>query len=238
MLIRAYKHARLMEESERCVETTARSGPPEDMLVASRVLEHPLVYSRWETEHDRLMRAVSQQARLSRQILALRSTAFNLIHRKAMFEYLRDQHVVGARRHRLFALFYGCRDYASCVIAEHGNYLRHDSSYFCTRYLGETLMSDAAFQEPLQMYEEWYAEYFRIFCDAALANTAEEKQAAAAMEALKPFLKHRLSEVRRTILSLPQELGRGWREAQIRKPTGDTVELKMLWDDAPHTRGG
>jgi len=41
MLIRAYKHARLMEESELRVEVAARSGPPEEMLVASRILSTP-----------------------------------------------------------------------------------------------------------------------------------------------------------------------------------------------------
>jgi hypothetical protein len=235
MLIRAYKHARLMEESEMRVEVAARSGPPEEMLVASRILEHPAAYRLWESEHDRLMRTVSEQARLARQIVALRSTAFTLMHRKAMFEYLRDRQVTGARRHKLFSLFYGSRDYANAVIAEHGNYVRCGSSFLCTNHLAEQLMNDAAFAEPLQLYEEWYTEYFRIFCDVALAETEEEKQAAGAMEALKPLLKRRLAEARQSILVMPQAPARSWREAEIRRATGDTQKLRVVVAEAHRT---
>jgi hypothetical protein len=232
MHMRAYKHARLMEESERCVETTARSGLPDDMLVANRILEQPVVYQRWENAHDQLMRSVSEQAWLSRQMVALRFTAISLIHRKAMFEYLRDQHIVGDQRVRMFSLFYGSRDYAHSVIAEHGSYIRYNSSYFCTQFLADELMRDEVFQDPLQLYEEWYSEYFRVFCDVALASTGEEKRAVSALETLKPFLRHRLDEVRKTILALPRIPGRSWREAEIRKPTGDTVKLRSLLADS------
>src|SRR5207237_5720624 len=88
------------------------------------------------------MRAVSEQVRLPRQVVALRSTAFALVHRKAIFEYLRDRHVTGPRRHRVFALFYGIRDYGNAVLAEHGNYVRCSSSYLCTYHLAEHLMQD------------------------------------------------------------------------------------------------
>ena len=228
MVMRAYKHARLMEESEFRVEMAARCGPPEEMLVAGRVLEHPSAFRRWEAEHDRLLRPVSEQARLASQAVALRSTAFALVHRKALFEYLRDRQVTGAKRHKLFALFYGARDYATSVVAEHGNYARCGSSFLCTRYLAKQLMGDAALAEPLQLYEQWYTEYFRIFCDVGLAETEAERQAAAPLEALKPLLKHKLAEARRTILSMPQSQGARWREAEIRKPTGETQKLRVL----------
>ena len=226
--MQAYKHARLMEESEFRVEMAARSGPPEEMLVAGRVLEHPTAYRRWEAEHNRLMRPVSQQARLARQVVALRSTAFALVHRKAMFEYLRDRQVTGAKRHKLFALFYGARDYASCVVAEHGNYARCGSSFLCTRYLAEQLMRDAALAEPLQLYEQWYTEYFRIFCDVGLAETEEELEAVAPLDALKPLLKHKLAEARHTIMTMPQAEAINWREAEIRRATGETQKLRVL----------
>jgi hypothetical protein len=228
MHVRAYKHARLMEESEARVEMAARFDSPADMLVARGILEHPDVYRRWAAEHDRLMRAVSEQARLARQVVALRSTAFALVHRKAMFEYLRDRQLTGPRRHRLFAIFYGFQDYTNAVLAEHGNYVRCSSSYLCTHHLAERLMQDAAFDEPLRMYEQWYSEYFRAFCDVALAETEEEKQAMAAMEALKPLLKYQLAEARQAILAMPQMPTEDWREAQIRKPTGDTQRLRVL----------
>ena len=89
-------------------------------------------------------------------------------------------------------------------------------------------MQDAAFDEPLRMYEQWYSEYFRAFCDVALAETEEEKLAIAPMEALKPLLKYQLAEARQAILAMPQMPTEDWREAQIRKPTGDTQRLRVL----------
>ena len=232
MLVQAYKHARLMEESEARVEMAASFDSPADMLVASRLLQHPDAYRRWEAEHDRLMRAVSEPARLARQVVMLRTTAFALVHRKAMFEYLRDRQLTGAKRLRLFAFFYGFRDYTNAVLAEHSNYVRCSSSYLCTHHLAEHLMQDAAFDEPLRIYEQWYAEYFRAFCDAALAETEEEKRATAAMDALRPLLKYQLAEARKAILAMPQMPAEDWREAQIRKPTGDTQRVRTLLSKA------
>jgi hypothetical protein len=232
MHVHAYKHARLMEESEARVEMAAIIDSPADTLVASRMLEHPDLYRRWEAEHNRLMRAVSEQARLARQVVVLRSTAFALVHRKAMFEYLRDRQLTGAKRRRLFEFFYGFRDYTNAVVAEHGNYVRCSSSYLCTQHLAERLMQDAAFDEPMRIYEERYSDYFQAFCDAEVAETEEEKQANAAMAALTPLLKYQLTEVRQAILAMPQMPAEDWREAQIRKRTGDTQKLRPLFSSA------
>ena len=217
MHVHAYKHARLMDESEA------------DRLVANRILASPDAYRRWEIEHDHLLRAISEQAQLYRQVVMLRSAACALVHRKALFEYLRDCQVRGARRHRLFALFYGFRDYTNAVLAEHGNYVRCSSSYLCMNYLGEHLMRDAALDEPLQLYERWYAEYFRTFCDVALAETEEEKNEVALMETLKPLLKYRLAEARQAILQMPLVPAEEWRQMAIRKPTGDTQRVRALF---------
>ncbi len=228
MLARAYKHERLMDASERCVEAVARSGGTENQLIACRILEHPAAYQRWVSDHDHLMRSVSEQAKLERQVLALRRSTFGLVHRKALFGYLRDQHVVGARRRRLFALFYGPRDYEGSVVAEHGNYLRSTSSYLCSRLLADELMHDGAMQGPLQLYEEGYADYFRIFCDIALAETPQEKETTSPFLPLQPFLKQRLYEARQAILELPRQTGEGWRDLLLRQPTGDTVKLRVI----------
>ena len=229
MINHAYRHTRLMEESEARVEMTALYESPADELVSTRLLGHPQAYRRWEVEHDRLMRRVSGHSHLDRQIQALRSTALTLVHRKAIFEYLRDSELTGRKRHRLFSVFYGARDYVNAVLSEHGNYVRCSSSYLCTQYLAEHLMEDAALDEPLQIYEQWYAEYFRAFCDGALAETETEKLAAAPMEALKPLLKHQLAEARQAILQMPQKPDKPWREVQIRMSTGDTQRLRVLF---------
>lgn len=228
MIIHAYKHAQLMEESELRLEMSVHSTAPAD-LVASRVLESPDAYRHWAAEHERLIRSVSEQARLVRQVTALRAAAFGLVHRRALFEYLRDTRLTGSKRRKLFGLFYGCRDYTNAVLAEHGNYMRCSSSYLCTHHLGEHLMRDAAFSEPLQLYEQFYGEYFRAYCDVELAETAEEKQALQPLDALRPLLKYRLSEARQAILAMPQVPEKEWREVQIRKPNGDTQRLRSIF---------
>jgi hypothetical protein len=228
MVIQGYKHARLMEESEVSLAEAARHGAPEDMAVASRILDHPTTYRTWESEHDRLLRNVSEHAKLAAQMGALRSATFTLIHRKALFEYIRDRNVNGPRRHRLFALFYGARDYANSVIAEHANFVRCSSSRICAEHLAAHLMRDAAFEEPMQLYQEWYSDYFRVFCDVGLAETEEERLELAPVEALKPLLKQRLREARDAILKLPEVPSTVWREVELRKATGETQKLRRL----------
>ena len=217
-----------MEESESRVQMSAYLHTPAD-AAARHMLECPETYRRWEVEHDRLIHTVSDRGRLAEQVTALRKTVFALVHQRAVFEYLREAHVTGAKRRRALALFYGCRDYTNAVLREHGNYMRSSTSYLCTHHLGEHLMEDAAFYEPLMLYEEWYAEYFRAYCDSELAETEQEKEATVGLDALKPLLKQRLAEARRAILAMPQSPDREWREVEIRQPNGDTQRMRAIF---------
>lgn len=217
-----------MEESEARVELAAYLQAPAD-LAARRILNDRGLYHRWEAEHHRLMQAVSAQSRIPNQVIALRTTAFNLVHRRALFEYLRERQVTGSKRHRLFALFYGCRDYANAVLAEHGSYVCWSSSYVCTHHIASHLMGDAAFEEPLQLYEQWYGEYFHAYCDVELAATRAEQESLAPLAALRPLLKHRLADARQAILLMPQAPTCDWREVQIRKPNGDTQRMRAIF---------
>ena len=227
MLQYGFPHARLMEESESRVEMAALSRTPVEALIARRILAHPAEFSRWEVRHDALMRAVSAHSRLAQQMVALRATALALVHRTALFGYLGEQQVGGAKRRKLLAIFHGCADYSNALLAEHTAYVRCSSSYLCARHLAEHLMRDRALDEPLSLYEEWYAEYFRAYCDFVVAETEGEKLACLAGECLKPFLKHRVTEARKAILAMPQVQGE-WREVQIRQKTGETQKLRPL----------
>ena len=220
-----------MEESETRVQMAACLDTPEDLL-ASRVLETPATYRRWEAEHNRLMRPVSGRDRFAQQVIALRQTAFALVHRRAMVQYMRERQLTGEKRMRLFAMFFGCRDYANAVLMAHADYLRCSSSFVCTSYLGEHLMHDAAFEEPMILYEEWFSEYFRGYCDVELAATDEEREQLAPLAALRPLLKHRLAEARQAILAMPQNPDREWREVTIRKPNGDTQRMRAIFGAA------
>ena len=228
MLIQAFRHARLMEESEMRVQMSAHLHSAADSI-ACRVLESPETYRRWEAEHDRLMRTVSGQQRLAGQVTALRSTLISLVHRRALLEYVRERQLTEGKRRRLLSIFYGCRDYFNAVLAEHSRYVRCSSSYVCTQYLGEHLMHDAAFTEPLQLYEQWYGEYFQAYCDMELAESEAEKEACTSLASLTPLLKHRLTEAREAILAMPQSPDREWREVQIRRANGDTQRMKAIF---------
>jgi hypothetical protein len=228
MPIQGISQARLMEESELCVAEAARFGAPAQMMVATRLMSHPEAYRRWESEHSQLMLRVSSHRYLNRQVTALRSTALTLLHRKAVFEYLQERQLTRQQRRRLMALFYSMREYSASVIAEHGNYLRGATSYWCSHHLARRLMKDGAFAEPLHLYEERYSDYFRVFCDVELADTEAEKQAVESMRALKPLLKLQLAEARREILTMPYKPQKVWHEVEIRRPTGDTVRLPAL----------
>jgi len=217
-----------MEESELCVAEAARSGTPVQMMVATRLMSHPETYRHWESEHSQLMRRVSSHRYLNRQVVALRSTALLLLHRKAVFEYLQERQLTRAQRYRLMALFHSMREYTASLIAEHGNYLRGASSYWCSHHVARRLMKDGAFAEPLHLYQERYADYFRIFCDVELAETPEDKQAVEPMRLLQPLLKLQLSEARREILTMQYRPQKVWREVEIRRPTGDTLRLRTL----------
>ena len=230
MRIQGVKLARLMEESELCIAEAAKSGTPAQVLVTSRLMAHPETYRRWEAEHAQLMRRVSEHRYLNRQVVALRSTALALLHRKAVFEYLQERQLTGAQRHKLMAMFHSLKDYAASLIAEHGNYLRGASSYWCSHHLARRLMKDSAFAEPLLLYQERYTDFFRIHCDVELAESEAQKQAVEPMRMLQPLLKKQLAEARQEILSMAYRPEKVWREVQIRRPTGQTERLRALGD--------
>jgi hypothetical protein len=174
------------------------------------------------------MRQVSDHTYLHRQVVALRTTALAQLHRKAIFEYMQERALMPAQRQRLMELFHSFKDYAASVVAEHGNYLRGASSYLCSHQVARTLMKDGAFAAPLQLYQERYTDFFRVFCDVALAVTPREKRAVESMRVLQPLLKLQLTEARRHILTMSYIPTKVWREVEIRRPTGDTARLRIL----------
>jgi hypothetical protein len=103
-------HEFLMRESTDRVQKALYSDNPNEQLVASRLLESPAAFRIWESEHSGLMREVATGFRRTQAAL-LKKAAFRLIHRKALFEYLRDERVRGSARLRLVATFHPTQDY-------------------------------------------------------------------------------------------------------------------------------
>jgi hypothetical protein len=199
-MARSLRLDRLMRASHAHVEATARDESQENQILAMRLIEHPGTYSEWENRHSQLMQRVCQPTRLRAQMVRMRETTLGLIHRRSVFEYLRDRRITGAKRHQYIALFYGGRDYATSVIVEHGHYMRSWVSASCSRYIGSEILRDPAFAAPLAAYEQWYAEYFRVFCDLQLATA--ETMSTACEKALLPFLKERATLARERLVRL------------------------------------
>jgi hypothetical protein len=212
-----------MLESGQRVEEVARTGNPHEQLVASRILECPAVWQVWENEHAGLMRTVSQQRRPPLQITALKSTCFSLIHRKALFEHLRKRQVRGQARQQIVGFFYRNRSYGHALIAEHENYLRSACSYLCSSYVGSAVILDGVFLDPMQRYEELYAEYFQAYCEGFLSSC----EAAPPVRALLPYLKYQITQQRLAVMAMPAITPAACRDAALRRPTGDTEKLRV-----------
>ncbi|MGQ0834919.1 MAG: hypothetical protein ACT4O5_08380 [Gammaproteobacteria bacterium] len=209
-------HRQLMEESERRLAVAAASGDAAEKLVATRILGCPHEFQRWEEEHGLMMQRVTDQRGAEAQKAALLSAALALIHRKALFEYVRDEHVCGGDRQRLLAHFHGGNDYAGSFIQEHANYLRSAASYLCVCYLGQQVMHEPAFDEPLARYEEVYAEYFGLFCEVTLVG--EKDEAANHSRSLLIPLKQQVNELRGEILGTAAARSGTWRKLSAGAP--------------------
>jgi hypothetical protein len=223
MLNHAISHARLMRVSTDRVEAALSSSDGGERLVAHRVLENPVMWQQWENEHSSLMRQLSLSSVPRVQLAALKETTFRLLHGKALFQYLRHGEVRGSDRVRLIAHFRPGRSYEAAIIAEHGVYLRKACSFMCASHLGSDVVQDAAFLDPMQRYEELYTEYFELYCGALI-----EAGQSGSKHTLLPLLKKQLHEYRLAILEPRRAQPFLRREAELRRPTGDTARLPVL----------
>ncbi len=137
--------------------------------------------------------------------------AFSLIHRKALFEYLRERGVRGNQRDTLIRHFFPQRDVEDSVRVEHAQYLRSAASYLCVGYLGRDLMFDALFAEPLAEYDEVYEAYFRAHCDRIIANPAR----LSAPLQIVSSMKDRVGEWRAALLALTHSQSGIWRRPKF-----------------------
>jgi hypothetical protein len=224
MLRHAISHGRLMRESTDRVQAVLSSSDRNEQLIARRVLESAVIWQQWENEHSSLMRQLANCAVRRAQVAALKQTTFRLLHGKALFQFLRQRELRGAQRVQVLAHFRPGRSFASAIIAEHGAYLRRACSYLCTSHLGSEVVQDPAFLDPMQRYEELYTEYFNLYCSAVV----EGGGAMPGSEALLPLLKRQLNEYRLAILDPRSAQPFLRREAELRRPTGDTQRLRSL----------
>jgi hypothetical protein len=214
-------HELLMRESTDRVQEALYSDNPNEQLVAGRLLESPAAFLTWESEHSGLMREVATGFRRTQAAL-LKKAAFRLIHRKALFEYLRDERVRGSARRRIVVSFHPTQDYARSVISEHALYLRKACSFLCTNHVGSKVVRDPGFLYPMSRYQAIYAEYFQIFCNTHFNTNSADTEPQGE---LLPLLKYQLDECRTAIMNPQSAMEWRVREHELRELTGDTVRL-------------
>jgi hypothetical protein len=210
-------HQILMRESTDRVQKALYSDNPNEQLVARRLLESPAAFQTWESEHSGLMREVATGFWRTQAAL-LKKATFRLIHRKALFEYLRDARVRGSARRRVVVSFHPTQDYTQSIIAEHGLYSRKACSFLCTSHVGGNVVRDPGFFDPLRRYQELYAEYFQIFCRTHFGTEFAD---TAPQGVLLPLLKLELEECRMAIMNPRPQTEWLVRVAELRQPTGD-----------------
>lgn len=225
MLRNGISLSRLMQESTDRIEIALHSENSTERLIATRVLENPSTWRQWEDEHSGLMRQVAVNGFWRMQAAILKKASLRLIQRKALFEYLRAREVRGTTRRRIFAYFHPTTGYTHAVVAEHALYLRKACSFLCTSHVGTEVVHDVGFLDPMHEYEALHTEYFQLFCDTYFGTNESE---SAPQTALLPLLKLELDECRKIIMNPGEHLERQLRDAEARRPAGDTMRLPAL----------
>lgn len=220
-----YSSARLMEYSEQYLALAAQSVTSDEAHIATRLLQDVPLYRTWEQSHGRLMRGVAARRERVQQTVELRRISFLTLHRKAPFEYLRDQQVQGQARRRLVRALFGTREYTQCILREHTAYLSSAGSFLCAESLCGDLMRDSAFSDALANYEMSYNEYYRAYCDSLLA---EQDGEVAAVQSLLPYLRYQLKVIRDHIISGAPQESQFTQLQSLYDKLGDTQKLPML----------
>jgi hypothetical protein len=204
-------HDRLMSASHECLKKASKRGQPQAEVIASRLLQDTQAYKSWENEHSALMRDVAAERLPAAQRESMLTASFALIHRKALFEYLRERQVRGTQREALIQHFFPRRDFADSMRVEHMQFVRSTASYLCVEHVGRDLMFDALFEAPLAEYEEIYHEYFYAHCDQIIADSSGLSIPAEMLGGMK----NRVSEWRKALLSLTQSQSGTWRRPKF-----------------------
>jgi hypothetical protein len=202
---------RLMEASHECLKEASRSGQPQAEIIATRLLENTQTYKSWESEHAALMRNIAAERLPAAQRESMLSASFSLIHRKALFEFLRERQLRGAHREALIQHFFPQRDFADSMRVEHMQYVRSAASYLCVEHVGRDLMFDALFEEPLTQYEEIYHEYFYAHCDQIIAG----RTGLSVPPEMLTGMKSTVNEWRKALLALTQSQSGTWRRPKF-----------------------
>ena len=158
------RHRKLMDESEYALRDAAdSSSSPLVSRIVNTVLQDGRIYGQWESRHANLLLPVAEHHNKKRQIIALRQAEVQLVHQRALFNYLRAKRVRGEERRQVFRIFHSTRDYHDTVLAEHRQYMLAVSSHVSADHIVD-VMHDSNSKSLLRRYEELYARYFSMKC--------------------------------------------------------------------------
>lgn len=197
---RALTPSALMGLSEFRIEVIRWSGSPDSRSVVTRLFDTRAAYGRWQSFHFELLKNVAASRNLQEQRAQFRKASFSLIHRQALFDHLRESHVMGREREAIIRALNSAGDYSRAVIAEHSRYLQANSSLFCTDYLETSVMDDLEFSAGLADYRERYREFFGVYCGWIIA---EDRGDDYALRPLIPELKKELLQAQLQLLRIP-----------------------------------
>lgn len=195
------RHKKLMDESEYALHDASGSSRPRVSRIANSIINDGSRYRLWESRHADLLLPVARHSNMKRQIVALRNTEVQLVHRRALFDFLRESEVRGEERRQLFRVFHRTLDYDSAVLVEHRQYMLAVSSHISANHLID-VMNDANSKALLRQYEKLYARYFEMNCYVAGMGDSDciELVRSGMGDALE-----QLQRLRRRIESVPPE---------------------------------
>lgn len=189
------RHKTLMDESEQALYAAAQHQSGSDARIAKQIISDAKTHELWEVRHAELVRPVAEQNGRAPQVIALRDLEVRLVHRRALFDHLREHRLRGEDRERLFQVFYGPREFQDAVLAEHRQYMLAVSSRVSTDHLID-VMSDPISKKLLAQYETLYTRYFDLYCYVV---GAEDRACADATRHLMTAARQQAERVRRRI---------------------------------------
>lgn len=189
------QHQRLMDESEHALWDAAQASSSRESRIAKQVLDDPKIHSLWESRHAELVRPVAEHNKRVPQVIALRGLEVRLAHRRALIDHIRNNHVVGRERDRLFSVFYGPREVRDAILAEHRQYTLAVSSRISADHL-INVMHDPISKRLLELYESVFTEYFDLYC---FVVSCEDSACADAAKLLMLDARRRAKEARQRI---------------------------------------
>jgi len=200
MRIRPLSSNVYMNVSESRIERLRWSGSADERWYVDRLFDKPATYRQWEFFHFDLMKKVAAANTQRGQITDLRKARFALLRRQALFQHLREAEVMGPDRELIVAAFHTSTDFSRAIVAEHGHFLRSNSSLLCAAYLGSALLDDARFDAELERYHAGYMEYFAIYCEWVITSARGQEYP---LRPLIAQMKGDLAQMQARLLCMP-----------------------------------